>query len=90
MAFGLPVVGWRAGNLPYLADHEREGVLVRTGDVPRLTEALRRLADDPLLRRRLGDNARRRAEQRPTWHDVAGMFFGHLRQVLGEAGEGIG
>src|SRR5690606_15323918 len=26
MTFGLPVVGWRAGNLPYLAEHEREGL----------------------------------------------------------------
>ena len=24
MACGLPVVGWRAGNLPYLADDDRE------------------------------------------------------------------
>src|SRR5206468_6466705 len=66
MACGLPVVGWRAGNLPYLADHEREGLLIRIGDIERLSDALRRLADDPALRRRLGDNARRRAEIRPT------------------------
>jgi glycosyltransferase involved in cell wall biosynthesis len=85
MAFGLPVVGWRAGNLPYLADHEREGLLVRNGDIAQLTDALRRLADDALLRRRLGDNARRRAERRPTWRDVAHLFFDHLRAVLDEA-----
>jgi glycosyltransferase involved in cell wall biosynthesis len=90
MAYGLPVVGWRAGNLPFLADHECEGLLVRVGDVPRLAEALRRLAEDPLLRQRLGANARRRAERRPTWNDVARMFFGHLREVVGEAGEGLG
>jgi len=87
MAFGLPVVGWRAGNLPYLAEHERDGLLVRIGDVARLTDALRRLADDPLLRRRLGEHARRRAEARPTWRDVARLFFAHLRAVLDEAQE---
>src|SRR5207237_6424290 len=65
MAFGLPVVGWRAGNLPYLADHEREGFLIRIGDVARLTDALRRLAVAPLFLRRLGDAGRRRAESRP-------------------------
>jgi glycosyltransferase involved in cell wall biosynthesis len=85
MAYGLPVVGWRAGNLPYLADHEREGLLVRVGDVERLADALRRLADDAQLRRRLGDNARQRAEQRPTWRDVAQRFFEHLREVLLES-----
>ena len=36
MAFGLPVVGWRAGNLPYLAEHEREGLLAEPGDLPGL------------------------------------------------------
>jgi glycosyltransferase involved in cell wall biosynthesis len=87
MTFGLPVVGWRAGNLPFLADHEREGLLVRIGDVPQLTEALRRLAEDPLFRRRLGDNARRRAAARPTWRDVAALFFDHLRATLDESQE---
>src|SRR5207302_5552651 len=54
MAFGLPVVGWRAGNLPYLASHEREGLLVPTGDVAGLAQALRRLAEDADLRARVG------------------------------------
>ena len=31
MAAGLPVVGWQAGNLPFLADHGRDGVLVPVG-----------------------------------------------------------
>jgi glycosyltransferase involved in cell wall biosynthesis len=81
MAFGLPVVGWRAGNLPYLAEHEREGLIVPTGDVQGLAEALRRLAEDPALRRRLGQAARARAEARPTWRQVAHLFFEHLRAV---------
>lgn len=81
MAFGLPVVGWRAGNLPYLADHEREGLLVEPGDVAGLTGALERLADDAALRTRLGAAARQRAMARPTWDDVARLFFGHLRDV---------
>lgn len=81
MAFGLPVVGWRAGNLPYLAEHEREGLLVRPGDLAGLAAAVRRLASDEPLRRRLGQAARQRALERPTWHEVAGLFFDHLRAV---------
>ena len=81
MAFGLPVVGWRAGNLPYLAEHEREGLLLEAGDVYGLAQALRRLAESPELRARLGEAARQRAIARPTWDDVARMFFGHLREV---------
>jgi len=85
MASGLPVVGWRAGNLPYLADHEREGLLVAPGDLAGLTSALQRLAKDDDLRTRLGAAARQRAERRPTWDQVAGLFFGQLRDVLARA-----
>jgi glycosyltransferase involved in cell wall biosynthesis len=81
MAFGLPVVGWRAGNLPYLAAHEREALLVEPGDLPGLTGAMRRLAEDEDLRVRLGAAAKQRALERPTWDQVAAMFFNHLRDV---------
>ena len=85
MAFGLPVVGWRAGNLPYLADHDREGLLVQPGDLRGLAAALERLAGDEPLRIRLGAAARQRALRRPTWDEVAGLFFDHLRAVLAGA-----
>ena len=85
MAFGLPVVGWRAGNLPYLAEHEREGLLLPPGDVAGLARALTRLADDEGLRRRLSEAARRRALARPTWEESAQLFFSLIRDVAGEA-----
>ena len=53
MAAGLPVVGWRAANLPHLAEDGREGLLATPGDVAGLSHALRRLAEDEDLRRRL-------------------------------------
>ena len=82
MAFGLPVVGWRAGNLPYLAEDGREGVLAPPGDVDGLARVLGRLATDPALRRRIGEAARRRALQRPTWDDSAALFFTAIRSAL--------
>jgi glycosyltransferase involved in cell wall biosynthesis len=81
MAFGLPVVGWRAGNLPYLADHEHEGLMVEPGDFSGLARALRRLAEDVDLRTRLGAAAKERTLSRPTWDEVARLFFDHLRAV---------
>jgi len=82
MAFGLAVVGWRAGNLPFLAEHEREGLLVEPGDVAELGRALQRLAYSHELRKRLGEAARHKALQRPTWDQVAELFFGHVREVI--------
>jgi glycosyltransferase involved in cell wall biosynthesis len=87
MAFGLPVVGWRAGNLPYLVEDEREGVLVPPGDVGALSRALLRLASDGALRSGIAAAARQRALTRPTWHDSASLFFAAVREVV-EAGGG--
>jgi glycosyltransferase involved in cell wall biosynthesis len=84
MAFGLPVVGWRAGNLPYLADDGREGLLVAPGDIDGLARALERLATDPGLRERLGAAARRRASARPTWDESAASFFTAIRTALAD------
>lgn len=86
MAFGLPVVGWRAGNLPYLAGHEREGLILPPGDLTALAGAMRRLAEDGPLRRRLGEAARARALTRPTWDESAARFFGTIREVVGGMG----
>ena len=82
MAFGLPIVGWRAGNLPYLADDGREGLLAEPADVDALARALERLAGDVSLRQRLGEAARRRAAARPTWEQSAELFFAAISEAL--------
>lgn len=81
MAYGLPVVGWRAGNLPYLADDGREGLIVPVGDIAGLAKALRSLAYDAELRSRLGEASRKRALTRPTWDETAATFFRLVRDV---------
>ncbi|MEU6036509.1 glycosyltransferase family 4 protein [Actinomadura sp. NPDC047616] len=81
MAAGLPVVGWRAGNLPHLARHDREGRYAEVGDVPALAAELCALIDDAGLRARLGAAARERALTFPTWEDSARTFFATLREI---------
>jgi glycosyltransferase involved in cell wall biosynthesis len=85
MAFGLPVVGWRAGNLPYLAENERDALLVEPGDIAALSRAMLRLAFDEEHRRALGAAAARRALSRPTWAESAELFFAAIREGLAEA-----
>ena len=82
MAAGLPVVGWQAGNLPFLADHGRDAVLVPVGDVPALGRAIEGLARDPALRGRLGRAALVRAAARPTWDETAARFFEIIHEVV--------
>jgi glycosyltransferase involved in cell wall biosynthesis len=82
MAFGLPVVGWQAENLPYLADQGVEALMAPLGDLDALATALQQLADDEPLRRRLGRAAQARALGRPTWEQSAARFFGTIREVV--------
>jgi glycosyltransferase involved in cell wall biosynthesis len=82
MAEGLAVVGYRAGNLPYLARHEGEALMAEPGDIAGLALLLRRLAEDEDLRSSLGAAARVRAQSFPTWEESATMFFGALRETV--------
>jgi len=83
MAAGLPVVGWRSGNLPHLAADGVEGLMADPGDVGALAGALRRLVDDEPYRRRLAGAARARARSFPTWAESAARLFTLLRRAAG-------
>ena len=61
MACGRPVVASATGGLPEVVIDGETGLLVPAGDVGALRDALRALLSDPVLRRRLGEAARRRA-----------------------------
>ena len=82
IAAGLPVVGWRAGNLPRLAEHGREALMAEPGDHAGLASALRAITTDDALRVRLAAGARRRAETLPTWRDSTRLFFASVRELL--------
>jgi len=54
-ANGIPVIGANAGGIPGVVSDGVDGLLVPFGDIPALASALRRLLDDPALRRRMGE-----------------------------------
>ena len=64
MAAGTPVIGSRHAGIGEAIEHERTGFLVQEQDPEALAAPLRRLADEPGLRRRLGENARSVAVER--------------------------
>jgi glycosyltransferase involved in cell wall biosynthesis len=82
IAAGLPVVGWRAANLPRLAEHGREALMPEPGDRRGLAAALRTLTTDAAIRERFAAAARRRAETLPTWSGSADLFFDAVRDLL--------
>jgi glycosyltransferase involved in cell wall biosynthesis len=78
MDAGLPVIGWRCGNLPHLVDDGKQGIVLSPGDIPALSAALRRLAENEPERCQMGAAAARRAQDLPTWEQSAQQFFAIL------------
>jgi glycosyltransferase involved in cell wall biosynthesis len=64
MSFGLPVIGSRVGGIPEMVVDSETGLLVPSRDPAPLSEAIARLLVNSGLRRRLGDNARKRCEKK--------------------------
>lgn len=60
-ASGVPVVGARAGGIPFVIEHGHTGFLVEPGNAEDLTARLAQLIQDPELRARMGAAARAEA-----------------------------
>ncbi len=64
MSFGLPVVATRVGGVEYMVRDGETGILVEPRDPQALAEAMGRLMLSPVLRDRMGAQARDIAEKR--------------------------
>ena len=85
MAAGLPVVAANRGGPAEIVTNGVDGLLYPPGDAAALAECLRLLAEDPELRIRLGESARRRADEyAPT------VIAGRMRTFYDEVLEGEG
>ncbi len=78
---GLAVVASRISGIPELVEDGRDGLLVAPRDAGALADAIRRLHDDPELRRRLGTQGRQRVER----EFDAGANAAHLAAQIAEA-----
>jgi glycosyltransferase involved in cell wall biosynthesis len=67
---GLPLVGSNVGGIPDVVVDGESGLLAPPADPKALAEALRRLADDPALARRLVEGARERTRRFFSWDVV--------------------
>ncbi|GAA4865055.1 glycosyltransferase [Actinomycetospora straminea] len=83
MAQGLPVVSTDVGAVADLVSDGEEGYLVERGDAAALGARLRKLADDPDLRREMGERARARARRDFTIEGTAEAFTRLAESVTG-------
>ena len=83
LASGIPVVAPAAGGLLDLVRPGGNGLLFAPGSAEELAECVRTL-QQPALRRRMGEGARRSVEGR-TWEAVGQELVQHYRDVIAEA-----
>ncbi len=82
MASGLPIVGFNAPGVRDLVRSGTDGLLVRSGDVAALSEAIRYVCDDRARARAMGTAARERALTWPTWEETGGRFARALMKLV--------
>jgi L-malate glycosyltransferase len=82
MMLALPSVATDVGTTPLIIRHGENGLLVKSED--EWLDALLRLLDDPDLRRRLGEQARKDAVARYSVKAVAADYRRVLASVMGE------
>jgi glycosyltransferase involved in cell wall biosynthesis len=68
-ANGIPNIAYRAGGVAGVIQHEKDGLLVKCGEIRGLAEAIVRLVKDGAERRRLGLNGQARLEEEFCWED---------------------
>jgi glycosyltransferase involved in cell wall biosynthesis len=83
MAAGVPVVASAVGGIPDIVRDGVNGLLVPSGDIPALAEALTRVLDDPDLGGWLGRAGRETAEQRHS-PEAAVETIGYIYSNLGQ------
>ena len=79
MASGLPVVTTRAHGVREVVRENETALLAEVGDVEQLTAQLRRLVQEPELRKQLGMAGRRRVEQVFRWDTIIDGLCALLR-----------
>ncbi len=74
MASGTPVVGSAVGGLNFTVVSEETGLLVPPKDNAAFTEAIERILSNPQWRNQLGENARKRMEEKFSWEGVTSQL----------------
>ena len=82
MASGLPIVASDVSSLPEQVHHELGGFLCPVGDVRGFARALNVLADDPGLRREMGEYNRAKVEKMFTLERMISQYRDLFEEVL--------
>jgi len=83
LACGTPVVAFDTGGLPDIVEHERNGYLAKAFDPEQMASGIEWVLSDSHRLHELRLQARRAAEEKFTYANVAGKYLDVYRQALG-------
>jgi glycosyltransferase involved in cell wall biosynthesis len=83
MQAGLPIVATRIGPVSEIVREGENALLVPPADLAALAGAIRRLADDPMLRDKFGRRSRELACSLPTWKQTCDSVCQNIAVLIG-------
>lgn len=81
MASGVAVIGSAVGGIVDIIKDRDTGILSKEKDPEDLAEKILLLAEDPMLRKRLGENGREFVEKNFSWNKTAGRFLNLYEEI---------
>jgi len=82
MALGKPIVASNVGGIPEIVQHEKTGILVKAADVEELNKGVLTLLNDPNKRRKMGEQAQKRAAEHFSVERMMERLYGLYEDVL--------
>ncbi len=82
MSCGLPIIASRVGGIPETIEDGVNGLLVEPGCAKSLVGTIRRLAEDPALCNKIGNENARLARSRYSWRAIADSYEEVYGQVI--------
>lgn len=89
MTVGIPVVANNGTGIPCIVDDGVTGYVVDVRDIPKYTDALLSLLNDPALCQRMGTEGHRQAETRFSQTEIASQLFAVYAEVIGAAASNV-
>jgi N-acetyl-alpha-D-glucosaminyl L-malate synthase BshA len=84
MSCGVPIIGCQKGGLPEVVLHGQTGFLTPVGDVEAMSEYALKILTDDVLRKEMGENARRRVLETFDAELIVPQYEEFYRQILGK------
>jgi glycosyltransferase involved in cell wall biosynthesis len=86
LACGTPVVAFDVGGIPDIIEHEKTGLLARTGDVAQLRKHLDRLSKERRVLRSMSENCRQAALRKFSSRRQAEAYLAIYKQLFQRTG----